>query len=140
MRKIISILFYLILLCFAFVGCTADISAVNEDIFVTAEQLWTDIKHGDASSLSKYEGKRITVTGIVAESASQFLGSPCILLENGVDSIPDGIFCMFFDDAAIGEYNIGQSITVCGVCSLGTHIAGDDTNPYIFIKEAQIQK
>ncbi len=140
MIKNITVFFCVAFFCLLFAGCNSDMSTECENIVVTAEQLWTEIKYGDTSDLLKYEGNRLTVSGIVAESASMFMGSPCILLENGENSIPDGIFCVFVDDAAIDEYSIGQSITVCGVCSLGTHIAGDDTNPYIFIKEAQIQK
>ena len=61
------------------------------------------------------------------------MGHPCILLENGIDSVPDGIFCMFPEGYDVSAPQTGETLTVTGVCSIGSNIAGDDTQPYIYI-------
>ena len=99
----------------------------------SAEDLWREFKYDRTYAKKSLDGKIISVTGIVVEQGENFLMHPCIVLENGEDSIPDGIFIMFPDGFDVFQYHIGEEITVVGRCSLAVHLAGDDTNPTIFI-------
>ena len=103
---------------------------------VSAESLWYSFKYDSDMAESTYENKQVIVTGEIAEPPAMFMQQLCILLENGEDSIPDGIFCMFPADYDAHSYNVGDTISVDGKCNLAIQIAGDNSNPFIFIEDA----
>lgn len=113
-------------------ACTTTPLNTDTPIEITAENLWTEFVSDQDAAKKRFDGSQVSVTGMVAETAKVFMGKPCILLENGVVSTPDGIFCYFPDDFDITQYKIGETITVLGICSLAVHIAGEDT-PFISI-------
>lgn len=102
-------------------------------IEITAEDLWDKYKYDRTYAEATLDDKTLSLTGIIADITEQFMGYPCILLENGEDTIPDGIFVMFPDGFDVFQYSIGEEITIMGRCSPTIHLAGDDTNPTIFI-------
>lgn len=110
----------------------------EEPIKISAEDLWNEFIADKDNATDRFDGNPISVTGTIAEISEDFMGSPCILLENGVNSIPDGIFCRLQDGFNVHDYQIGDTITVTGTCSLAIHIAGDDT-PFISIENAEVE-
>lgn len=102
-------------------------------IEITAEDLWDTYKYDRTYAEATLDDKTLSLTGIIADITEQFMGYPCILLENGEDTIPDGIFVMFPDGFDVFQYSVGEEITVIGRCSPAIHLAGDDTNPTIFV-------
>lgn len=115
----------------AIIGCAS--TDYSSPVEITSERLWEEFCIDKKTASSVYENNLLSVSGIIAEIIDNFLGYPCILLENGVDSIPDGIFIMFPDGFDVFQYHIGEEITVVGRCSLAVHVAGDDTTPTIFV-------
>lgn len=105
----------------------------HKPIEISAEELWREFKYDRTYAKKSLDDKMIAVTGIVVEQTDNFMQHPCVLLENGEDSIPDGIFIMFPDGFDVFQYHIGEEITVIGRCSPAIHVAGDDTNPTIFV-------
>lgn len=112
-------------------------SRESEAIEVSAELMWSEFAADMDAATKQFDGSLVTVTGMIAEVHETFMGSPCILLENGVDSIPEGIFCYFPKEFNVHNYSAGETITVTGVCSLAIHVAGKET-PFISIKNAEI--
>lgn len=105
----------------------------HKPIEISAEQLWREFKYDRTYANKSLDNKIIAVTGIVVEQTENFMLHPCVLLENGEDSIPDGIFIMFPEGFDVFQYHLGEEITIVGRCSPAIHIAGDDTNPTIFV-------
>lgn len=118
---------------------TVELDIEITPIEITAEDLWRAFKYDQTAAKEKYDDKLISVTGTIAEGPAEFMQEMCILLENGERSIPDGIFCMFPIEKDLSSYHVGQKVTIVGRCSLAIHIAGDDTNPYISILDAEIK-
>ena len=87
---------------------------------------------------SYYRGKTVRITGLVAEKTENFLNEPCILLENGVTSIPDGIFCFLSNANDLLICEIGSTVTIEGECSFGIEIYGDAI--WISLKNATVIK
>ena len=134
-RKILaSVLF--VLLFIPFTACT-HLPEKTVPIKISAETLWDEFASDGVAATATYDGNIVAVTGVVAETAQMFMNQPCILLENGVVSIPDGIFCFFSSDFDASNYNKGETITVYGVCAVATHIAGESA-PFISIEEASV--
>lgn len=104
-----------------------------QEIEINAEDLWDTFKYDRTYAEAALDDKTLSLTGIIADITEQFMGYPCILLENGEDTIPDGIFVMFPEGFDVFQYSIGEEITVIGRCSPAIHLAGDDTNPTIFV-------
>ena len=104
---------------------------------ITATELWSEFRQNGSNSKAKYDGTLLIISGQVAEVSESFMGQPCILLENGEDSVPDGIFCFFPVQSAesVVSVEVGNSVTVLGVCSVAVHIAGEKT-PFISIESA----
>ena len=129
---------FLFLLFLSLCSCSIEFehSQSKAAIQVSAEDLWSEFKHNRDSALYAYDGREIVVSGEIAESPGIFMQQPCIILENGEDCIPDGIFCMFPEGYDVESYNVGETISVQGRCSLAMHLAGDDTNPFIFIYDS----
>lgn len=138
MKKLfIAGLFLLVVLVVAS-GCSpTDQVSASEAIKVSAEGMWSEFAADMDAAAKQFDGSLVTVTGMIAEVHEMFMGFPCILLENGVDSIPDGIFCYFPEGFNVHNYSVGETITVTGVCSLAIHVAGEET-PFISIKNAEI--
>jgi len=130
----------LLLVCLLLSSCSLEEAKTQEKavLEVSAETLWSDFKYDRDMAESIYKDKQIIVTGKIAEPPTIFLQQPCILLENGEDSVPDGIFCMFAAGYDIHSYGVGEIISVHGRCTLAAHIAGDASNPYIYIEDACI--
>ena len=105
---------------------------------ISAEILWDEAVANELKAKQTYDGNAIVVTGVVAEKAASFMGKPCIVLENGADSIPDGIFCYMQTSEMLSECDIGNEITVAGICSFGVTFAGENM-PYIFLDDCVIR-
>lgn len=134
MKKIIRVLFILVALVLSavFVLISNQEKLVpKEAIVVDAVDLWKEMKYG-GNDLTEYDGLLYEITGEVAEISDSFMGHPCILLENGESTIPEGFFIMFPDGFDVSRYSIGEIVTVNGTCSPAIHIAGDDSNPTVF--------
>lgn len=143
MRKIIrSILVVIIIvlvvdLCFDIKEILIPpLSNDKEILNVSAERMWAAFEADKESSEKYYKGKTVSITGNVAEKAEIFLNEPCILLENGVDSIPDGIFCFLSNADDLERCEIGDEITITGECGFGVEIYGDAI--WIFLSDSQI--
>ena len=123
------IIFPIILFLYVYVLhiTTPDTNTIN----ITAEQLWCEFKYNRDTARKLYDDKSICLSGVVAEPPTIFMDLPCLLLENGEDSIPDGIFCFFADGYDLSKYEVGQEVFITGRCNLAIHLAGDDTNPMI---------
>lgn len=121
---------------FFFAACDA-VPQSLEPAKITAVSLWAEFETNRVAAEEKYIGAKILLTGEISEMTDAFMGKPCILLENGVDSIPAGIFCFFHDSFDVSVYSPGETITVSGTCFVMLNIAGDDT-PYIYIDAAEI--
>ena len=108
-------------------------------ISVSAEKMWNEFEIDRDEADRTYDDAFLYLSGSVAEISDSFMGSPCVLLENGVVSIPDGIFCMFPESSLeqVQALEVGQQVTIYGRCSIGIHIAGDDT-PFIYIMDAEL--
>lgn len=109
-------------------------------IEISAVDLWNFFIEDKDTAKNRFDGQLIFVSGSVAEVSDAFMGSPCVLLENGIDSIPDGIFCLFPEnslDQVIG-LEFGEDITVQGTCSVGIPLEGEGM-PYIFINNAMLK-
>ena len=138
-RKTASIILLVLCACIlAYMLLTAPKDNPSDVVEISAEDLWSEFVSDKKATSARFDGSRVAVTGSVAEIAEAFMGYPCILLENGVVSIPDGIFCFFPQEFDVTAYNIGDVITVSGRCSVGTHIAGEDV-PFITIREASVE-
>lgn len=105
--------------------------AVDDAIAVNAVDLWIEMKYGE-NDIADYDGVLYEITGEVSEVADFFMGHPCIVLENGEDTIPEGFFIMFPEGFDVFQYSVGETITITGKCSPGLHIYGDDSNPTVF--------
>lgn len=133
-----ALIMSLLALCICITSaCTATSPNTDTPIEITAENLWTEFVSDRDAAREHFDGSQVAVSGVIAETAEAFMGKPCILLENGVVSIPDGIFCYFPNDFDVTQYNVGDTITVLGTCSLAIHVAGDDS-PHISIYEASV--
>lgn len=108
-------------------------------ISVSSEEMWNEFEINWDTATRTYDDNFLYLSGSVAEINDSFMGSPCVLLENGVVSVPDGIFCMFPKDSLeqVLALEIGAQVTIYGKCSIGIHIAGDDT-PFIYIMDAEL--
>ncbi len=108
-------------------------------ISVSAEEMWNEFEIDRDEADRTYDDTLLYLSGSVAEISDSFMGSPCVLLENGVVSIPDGIFCMFPEDSLeqVQALELGEQVTIYGKCSIGIHIAGEDT-PFIYIMDAEL--
>lgn len=139
MRKLSSAALGLLIALVFLTACGPTFQAGDptNPIEISAEDMWDEFVANKEDAAGRYDGERVTVTGTIAEISEAFMGSPCIMLENGVVSIPDGIFCYFPDGFNVHDYSIGETITVAGTCSLAIHIAGDDT-PFISIRNATV--
>lgn len=138
-RKTASVILLVLCSCIlAYMLLTESKDNSSEAVEISAEDLWSEFVSDKKAASARFEGNRVIVTGSVAEIAEAFMGRPCILLENGVVSIPDGIFCLFPQEFDVTAYNIGDVVTISGRCSVGIHIAGEDV-PFIFIKEASVE-
>lgn len=138
-RKTASIILLVLCACIlAYMPLTASKDNPSDAVEISAEDLWDEFVSDKKAASVRFEGSRVVVTGSVAEIAEAFMGYPCILLENGVVSIPDGIFCFFPQEFDVTAYNIGDVITVSGWCSVAIHIAGEDV-PFISIEDASIE-
>lgn len=111
----------------------------NQVISISAESLWSEFEKDQDTATEVYDDTLLYLSGSVVEISDSFMGSPCVLLENGVVSIPDGIFCMFPEDSLeeVQALEIGEQITVYGKCSVGIHAAGDET-PFISVLDSQL--
>ena len=132
-------LFIYCILVIIFSGCSVSTPAQDGNdlsvIEISAENLWQEFESDRDAAKDKFDGCILAITGSVAEISESFMGQPCILLENGIDSIPDGIFCFFPSNTDLNGTELGDIITINGTCSVGIHVAGDDT-PFISINDA----
>jgi hypothetical protein len=130
-KKLFLALFVSVLFFFCF-SCFYKASEGNV-IETSAEDMWIEFVDNRDSAEKKFDGADIVLTGTISEVSESFMGKPCILLENGADSIPDGIFCFFDDVTVLSRVSIGDNISVEGVCSLGSEIWGNDSL-FIFVE------
>ena len=135
MKRFLMIAFAVLLAILS--GCmqTGD----EQVISVSAEDIWNEFETNREAATGTYDDAILYLSGSVAEISDSFMGSPCVLLENGVVSIPDGIFCMFPESSLeqVQGLEIGEQVTIYGRCSVGINIAGDDT-PFISIMDAEL--
>lgn len=139
MKKIVLCVGVVLVFAIVFILNTTHKSIPASEIALTAEDLWSTFTSDRNLAKAQYGGKTISLTGKIAEVTDAFMGKPCILLENGVDSIPDGIFCFFPPDFNISGYSAGDIITISGECSVALHVAGDDT-PFISLRDSKVVK
>lgn len=111
----------------------------SDIIEITAIDIWHEFDNDRGGATQKYDGKTIALTGEVSEIAESYMGYPCILLDHGADSIPTGIFCFFPTESTdvVLNVNIGETVTIQGVCSIPIHIAGEYA-PFITIKDSSL--
>lgn len=135
MKRFFMVVFAVLLVALS--GCTQ--TEYEQVISVSAEEIWNEFEIDQGTATKTYDDALLYLSGSVAEISDSFMGSPCVLLENGVVSIPDGIFCMFPEDSLeqVQDLEIGEQVTIYGRCSVGIHIAGDDT-PFISIMDAEL--
>lgn len=137
MRKVIICVGAVFVFAIVFILNPPHKSVQTSEIALTAEDLWSAFTSDRNAAEAQYGGETISLTGEIAEVSDAFMGKPCILLENGADSIPDGIFCFFPPNFDVSDYSDGDTITVSGECSIALHIAGDDT-PFISLRNSKI--
>ena len=129
MRKVV-----IAVLCIAAIVLAADLISDISSWFdpgqtaplsVSAIEMWEEFEADKNKAEDFYRNKTVSITGVVAEKAENFLNKPCVLLENGVDSIPDGIFCFLANASELEDCEIGSTVTITGECSFGVEIYGD---------------
>lgn len=132
MRKLISFILAIIIvllvvdLCFDIKETLVPSFKGNEEILkISAKKMWAEFEADEETARKYYDGKTVRITGKVAEKTENFLNKPCILLENGVDSIPDGIFCFLANAEDLNFCEVESEITIIGTCEFGIEIYGD---------------
>ena len=131
----INMLVMVLVLTLCASACSSGKSA--EPVEIHATMLWSEFVSDIETAANKYDGCLMAITGTIAEMPGSFMGEPCILLENGADTIPNGIFCFFNDEAELESLECGDTVTVSGTCSVAMHIASDQT-PFVSIESAYL--
>ena len=134
---ILSIFFVLLVVYFFTFANTKD---EPDKIEISAVDLWKEFDYNADAATQKFQGASLLVSGTISEISDNFMGSPCILLENGVDTIPAGIFCFLLKSDAdyMLNLNVGDEIAIIGTCNVALNFS-ESSSPFISIEDASIQ-
>ncbi|MFW5820193.1 MAG: OB-fold protein [Bacteroidota bacterium] len=94
-----------------------DLSRVNPDYSITAEELYYEFSENEETANEKYTGKVIQVTGILKDKGITSDTSLNLVLKTS--DPPGSVICSFHDSGKLKEDSLkeGQEVTVRGVCS-----------------------
>jgi len=89
----------------------------EKGIPVNAEQLFAEYERNEQTANEKYLDKTIEVTGIIIDSGSNQAGEPTAMMDAGNPMFGVQITFNANQISKINNINIGDRITVKGICS-----------------------
>jgi len=88
---------------------------VKADYTLNANNLLTEFEANETKANKKYMDKVVEVKGTIAEITKDQKGATVVALRNA-DAF-SGVLCTLNESSKIQSYNVGQAITIRGVCT-----------------------
>ncbi|MFN4121811.1 MAG: OB-fold protein [Flavobacteriales bacterium] len=91
--------------------------AKEDGIKITAEMLFTEYEQNEAESNNKYLNKTLEINGTIVDVGSNQGGEPTAMLDAGNPMFGVQITFNVKEQSKLSAKNIGDRITVKGICS-----------------------